>query len=309
MIDLNEMLIFAKVVETGSFIGAARTLGIPKSTVSRKVAELEDRLGTRLLIRTTRKVQPTEVGRTYFEQAIRITADAEAADRAVHEAQDVPTGRLRVTTTMVFAQRHLAPLLGEFRKAYPRVDVEILAVDRMVDLVGERFDLAIRAGRMEDSGLIARRVGSGNTILAASPEYLRQAGTPARIEDLRGHDCLLLGSGPTGQGWYLEGPDGPTTLSVTGPLIANDVEILRQAALVGLGIARLPVFMIGEDLAEGRLVEVLPGASPSNLGVYLVYPGGRQLSAKVRVFIDFFVEHARLSPWLQSPGVVARPRG
>ena len=299
MIDLNEMLIYAKVLETGSFIGAARALGVPKSTVSRKVAELEHRLGTRLLVRTTRKVHPTEVGRTYFEHATRITAQAEAADLGVQEAQALPVGRLRITTTMVFAQRHLAPMLGELRRLYPRMDVEILAADRMVDLVGEGFDLAIRAGRLDDSTLIARRVGSGNTLLVASPDYLASAGTPRRIEDLRSHACLLLGTGPGGQTWYLQGPDGPHTITVTGPLTANDVEILRQAALTGLGITRLPVFMIGEDLAAGRLVEVLPGASPANLGVYLVYPGGRQLSAKVRAFTEFFLEKVHLSPWLQ----------
>jgi DNA-binding transcriptional LysR family regulator len=297
MVDLNELVIFAKVVEKGSFVGAARAMGVPKSTVSRKVAELEERLGTRLLVRTTRTVRPTEVGRAYFERATRIVAEVEEADRAVQDSQDTPAGLLRITTTMIFAQRYLAPLLGGFHDLHPRVEVEIAATDRIVDLVNEGFDLAIRAGRLADSSLVARRIGSGNTALVASPAYLARRGTPARVEDLRDHDCLLLGSGGGGQPWRVDTGDGPLTLTVTGPLVANDVEILHQAALVGMGITRLPVFLANEDVLAGRLVVVLPGSMPSDAGVFLVYPDSRQLSAKVRAFVEYFLANADSAPW------------
>lgn len=295
MIDLNALVLFAKVVEKQSFVGAARALGVPKSTVSRKVAELEERLGARLLVRTTRAVRLTEAGRSYYDRATRIVADAEEADALVRDAGETPVGHVRITTTMAFAERWVAPRMAEFHRQYPRVSVEVLATDRRVDLVGEGFDLAVRAGKLDDSSLIARRLGPAGLMVVASPAYVGARGVPRTVEDLRGHDCLLLGTGISGHQWRLSGPEGPVTVAVTGPLVANDIAILHRACVAGLGITRLPRFVIAEDLAAGRLVEVLPGTSPSDAGVYVVYPGGRQLPGKVRAFLDFFVD--RGEPW------------
>jgi len=295
MIDLNALVLFAKVVEKQSFVAAARALGVPKSTVSRKVAELEERLGARLLVRTTRAVRLTEAGRSYYDRATRIVADAEEAEALVRDAGETPVGHLRLTTTMAFAERAIAPRMTEFHRRYPRVTVEILATDRRVDLVGEGFDLAIRAGTLDDSSLIARRLAPAGLMVVASPSYLAAHGTPTVIEDLRNHACLLLGTGIAGHQWPLTGPDGPLTVAVTGPLVANDIGILYRACVGGLGIARLPRFLIAEDLAAGRLVPVLPEASPADAGVYLVYPGGRKVPGKVRVFLDFFVGTGE--PW------------
>ncbi len=296
MIDLNEMALFSAVVEQGSFVGASRALGIPKSTLSRKVAGLEERLGSRLLHRTTRTVRPTEIGQRYYQKTARIIADATEADLLVQSSQGSPVGRLRVTTTLLFARLFLGPLLPEFHRLYPRVELDLQAMDRRVDLIAEGFDVAIRAGEMDDSSLVARRLGGEAMLLCASPSYLAVHGVPQTVSELVHHRCVVMGDSLAST-WRFHTPLGPESVVVRGILTVNDIELAKEGALAGMGIARVPRFLCEEDLKRGSLVPVLGGCGVKESPVYVVYPSARQLSTKVRSFVDFVVE--RVPPQME----------
>jgi DNA-binding transcriptional LysR family regulator len=297
--DLNEILVFTKVVEAGSFIGASRELDMPKSTVSRKVSELEERLGARLLQRTTRKLSLTDVGHTYYQHAARVVAEVEDAELAVTRMQESPRGLLRVTTPLNFG--YLAPIVASFLKRHTEVQVEIVCADRVVDLVQEGFDVAIRAGRLADSTLIARSIGSLESFVVASPKFLEDNGTPKQPGDLKDFDCVVFGAGPDRSSWKLHKSGKTLTVNVKTRLTVNDFDFLEQAAKAGLGIAMLPVFRCIAPLRKKRLRRVLPTWCSPATPLHAVYPSTRHLSPKVKAFVDHLRDQMTPPPWQRGP--------
>jgi DNA-binding transcriptional LysR family regulator len=290
-LDLSDMAIFARVVAEASFTHAARALDLPKSTVSRRVAQLEERLGVRLLQRTTRAVKLTELGAAYYERCARIVAEAEEAHEAVASAGATPQGLLRLTAPVGFGATFLGEIVADFLEAHPQVSAEVVLTDRRVDLVEEGFDLAIRIGtRIPETSFFARRLGPARLLMCASPAYLARCGTPEVPEDLRRHDCIVHGEGPRASTWTLHGPSGAVPISVSGRLRVNSIPLAHKGALAGLGIAVLPTVVALPDLHAGRLHAVLDGWNPSAASIYAVYPTSRHLSAKVRSFLDFLVQ-------------------
>jgi len=282
---------FARVAETGSFSAAARALALSKSLISRQVSALEAELGARLIARTTRSLALTEVGRGYYEQVARILAQMEEADLSVSQLQATPRGKLRVNAPMSFSLLRLAPVLPDFLALYPEIDVDLSMNDRRVDLMEEGFDLAIRLGRLAESSLIARKLGPMQRIVCASPAYLAERGLPQVPADLKVHDCLCYSNADTVDEWRFSGPEGrPITVEVKGRVRANNGDLLRLAALRGLGLVDLPGFLVGADIEAGALVPVLREYIRQEGGVYAVYPHARYLPPKIRVFIDFLAE-------------------
>ncbi|MFM8680098.1 MAG: LysR substrate-binding domain-containing protein [Alphaproteobacteria bacterium] len=287
--DLNAALVLVRVAHAGSFRNAARALGMPKSTVSRKIAELEARLGARLLLRTTRSLALTDAGAVFVEEAEAALARLEAAESAVAEQQRAPRGHVRVTTTIPLGQAFLAPLVAEFLEAHPAVEVTLHLTDRQVDLVAERFDVAVRAGALPDSSLVARQVGGGVYRVVASAAYLARHGTPGRPSDLTAHHCLRfarLGSAvrttwPFGKGRRA------VEVPVGGRFASDDFASLRLAAERGLGIARLPGLVTHEAIRAGRLVGLLDAHAPPPTPLHVVHVGGRHVPSRTRAFLDF----------------------
>jgi DNA-binding transcriptional LysR family regulator len=290
--DLNEMLVFARVVQAGSFTAAAAALGMPKSTVSRKVSDLEERLQSRLLQRTTRKLSLTDVGRTYYDYCARIVGEIEDAERAVSTLQETPRGLLRVTAPINVA--FLGPIVSDYLKRYPEVRLDLFCTGRAVDLVEERFDLGIRAGALADSTLIARRLGSAKWLLVATPGYLKRRGRPRSPDDLSKHDCLLFGAGPDSGGLCLENGERSVQVAFSPRLTVTDIDVVYAVATAGLGIAVLPAFRCVEDLGARRLARVLADWNVPSTPVHVVYPSTRHISPKVKSFIDHL--HARMTP-------------
>lgn len=290
MDQLTALRVFARVAEGGSFSRAAELLGMSKSAVSKHVAALESHLGARLLYRTTRQVSLTEEGRAYLDRAVRILEDLEEADSAVSTLRAEPRGTLRLNCALSFAIRHIAPALPEFHALHPKLAVDLELNDRFVDLVEEGYDLAVRIGELEDSTLIARRLANVPVLFVAAPGYLRRCGTPSRPGDLAEHACLLYRGRGSGREWLAGTGETARRVKVSGPLVANNGEAIKAAAIGGLGIARLPAFILDDEIARGTLVEVLPAFRPAPIPVQAVYAPNRHLSAKVRAFIDFFAE-------------------
>ncbi len=297
MDHLAGIAVFARVAERGSFTAAARDLGLSKSAVSKQVARLEERLGARLLQRTTRRLHLTEVGQVYFERARQVVADAEEAALAVTRLHAEPRGRLRVTAPMSFGVRHLVPALPDYMTRYPEVSVDLELNDRRVDLIEEGFDLAVRVSRLTDSTLIARKFSPCSHAVAATPDYWAKHGRPRHPDDLADHVCMIYDNLPTPGEWRFQGPDRAFSVRVTGPLKSNTGEALLEAALAGLGVAMLPTFIAGEALCEGRLECVLRDFQIEDSNAYAVWPQTRHLSAKVRTFVDFLVERFGPEPY------------
>jgi DNA-binding transcriptional LysR family regulator len=289
--DLNEIVVFARVAQAGSFSAAARALDMPKSTVSRKVAELEERIGARLIQRTTRKLSLTDAGRIYFAHAARIVGEIEAAAEALGRVQTEPRGPLRVTAPLAF--RMLGPIVATYLVHHHEVQVELVCTDRRVDLVEEGFDLAIRAGALDDSSLVARRLGQFKRVLVAAPGYCKQHGTPRAPADLAKHTCLTFGGGARPAEWTLFSDGKKATVRVASRLTVNDFDILRAAAHAGLGIAALPDFTCADDVEAGRLRRVLPDWHAAATPVHALYPTARHLSPKVTRFMEVLQERLR----------------
>lgn len=287
--DLNDVRIFAEVVSAGSFTGAARRLGMPKSTVSRRISELERRLGARLLQRTTRRLAVTDAGRTYYRYCERITGELEEAERAVSRLQETPRGLLRVTAPWNFS--FLGPAVAALVRRYPEMRIDMVCTDRIVDLVEEGFDVAVRAGRLAESTLIARSIGSLERVVVASPAYLERAGAPESPEDLAAHTCLSFGAGIDRDGWRLASAERTVTAVLRARLMVNDFDTLREAALAGAGLAFVTTDRCREDLERGGLRRVLPEWSSPPTPFHVLYPSVRHLTPKVRVFIDVVREH------------------
>lgn len=292
--DLNAALVLVRVVQEGSFRSAARALGMPKTTVSRKVAELEEQLGVQLLQRTTRTLALTDAGARFVEEAEGAIARLDAAEAAVTELQREPRGKLRVTTTIPLGETLLAPIVADFLEAYPALEVTVHLTDRQVDLVAERFDVAVRTGALPDSSLVAKLIGSSAYRVVASPAYLARHGTPGRTSDLSGHACLRFASSGTAvrTTWSFGKGKRATEVPVSGRLVSDDFVVLRSAAERGLGIARLPVLVVHEALRAGALVTLLDSYAPPPTPVHILHVGGRHVPPRTRAFIDFV--HPRL---------------
>ncbi len=283
--NLNDVLVFSQVVDAGSFTAAAKGLGLPTSTVSRRVARLEDQLGVRLLQRTTRKLSLTDAGRIFYDRASRIVSELEDAERAVGEMKAAPRGRLRVTAPVEMSG--IADLLVRFLHAYPEVNIELDLTNRHVRMVEEGYDVAIRAGELSDTTLIAHRLAEASFVLVASPAYLALRGSPQQPVDLRQHDCIIFAPWSANASWLLSNKGRSQRVSVAGRLAVNHLEVVRSAAVAGLGIAMLPAVFVNPELEAGRLQQVLEGAGATSSSLWVIYPSRRNLPPAVRVFVDF----------------------
>lgn len=290
MDKLSSLRAFVKVVETSSFSEAGRRLRLSRSAVSKYVAELEEDLGVQLLSRTTRRVTPTENGQAYFERALAILADLDAADHSVSQAQAAPRGLLRVNAPMSFGTMQLGPALAGFMQQYPELQIQLALSDEHVDPVQDGLDVTLRIADLESSSLIARRIMPIERVVCASLGYLKQRGTPKHPTELRNHDCLTYGYLSTGNQWKLTGKDGDHWISPRWTLCANNAEVLRDAAAAGRGVALLPVFIAAAELKAGKLQTLLTDYHAPPLSLYAIYPPTRHLGVKVRLFIDYLVE-------------------
>lgn len=295
-VDMNAAIVLVRVAQAGSFRGAAKALGMPKTSVSRKVAELEAHLGVQLLQRSTRRVALTDAGVAYVEAAQAAITALEAAEGAVSRQQREPQGRVRITAPAPLGQSVLTALIAEFLLAHPKVEVQLHLTYRLVDLLTERFDIALRFGALPDSSLVAIPIGGAEALIVASPRYLAAHGTPKVPADLAAHECLLFGSDNlTLRGsWTLLSGRRKTNVQVRGRFATDDLLALRAAAVNGLGIARLPKPTVAEDVQSGALVPLLSNYTSAATPLQLVHAGGRFVPARTRALIDFLV--ARLAP-------------
>ncbi|HUS28180.1 MAG TPA: LysR family transcriptional regulator [Kofleriaceae bacterium] len=298
--DLNDIVVFTKVVETKSFTGAADALGLPKSTVSRKLAQLEERLGVRLVQRTTRKLALTEIGEAYYERCSRIVADVAAAEQLVTDMQSTPRGRLRVTSTIDFSTRFLGEIIADFLAQHPDINVELEATDRVVDLIDDGFDLAVRFGPMPESTLIAKRLVSLHLILVASPEYLARRNMPKTVEELDEHDHVLFTPASRNQTWTLvHNNGGEQTYEFGRParLASNNYGAVVDVARANGGIALISEFMITDELKTGRLVHVLPEWKTRPTDVHAVYPARQNVPPRLTLFLEHLSKSLNPPPW------------
>jgi DNA-binding transcriptional LysR family regulator len=293
MQDLNDLVYFAEVVDRGSFAAAGRALGLPKSRLSRRVAELEARLGVRLLQRTTRKLSLTAVGEQYHRHCVAMREDAQAAQDAVAQAQSEPRGTIRVACPVTLAQTTLGPILPHFLARYPQVRIDMRVSNRVVDLVEEGFDVALRVRpTLDDSGsLVVKNFGISRTLLVASPAQLARQGRPATLADLGRLDTVSMSTIGDSVIWQLAGPDGASHAFQHQPrYVADDMMTLKLAVLAGTGICILPDYMCSDELRDGRLVIALPGWAPKPGTFHAVFPSRRGLLPAVRRFLDFLGE-------------------
>lgn len=295
--DLNKVAVFLRVVESQSFTAAAIALGVPKSTVSRSVAQLEEALGVRLLQRTTRKLSLTDAGVTYYERSSRALADLAEASAAVSDMQGTPRGTVRVTAPVDLGLGVLGEIIVRFVRRYPGIRVDLDLSARTVDLVAEGFDLALRAGRLGDSSLVARKIGAIAARLYATPVYLRRRGTPRSVADLASHDCVLFRPRSEKVEWQLAGPSGVESVEVTGAIAANDLSFVQKMVLDGMGIGLVPWFLCARELERKQLVHVLPDYASPGGSLNLVYPSSRHLPQRVALFRDFVIECMTPLPW------------
>ncbi len=301
MQDLNEIAIFARVVREESFTKAARALGLPKSTVSERVSRLEERLGVRLLERTTRHVRPTPAGAAYYERAARVVAEIEEANAAVTDIHRSPKGLLRVGSPLLFGHAFLGDFVAEFLVKHPEVEIELIVGDRRFDVVEEGLDLAIHVLGPIEASLVARKLGSADKLCVASPSYLAEREPPKIPKDLLQHSCIVS-SADRRANWMFSKDGRSESISIQGRYSVNSVQLALTAALRGAGIAVLPAFFCAGALRAGMLAPVLEGWSLGHSDIHVVYPGSRHLSARVRLFVDALVDRfTGLPPWLLGP--------
>jgi DNA-binding transcriptional LysR family regulator len=280
--------VFAQVVESGGFSRAAARLGLSTTAVSRLVADLEGHLHARLLNRTTRRLSLTETGRAFYSRAVQLLHDLEEAEQEAARAAVTPRGTIRLTTSINFGARHVAPAIAAFMARHPEVRFDAQLSDRMVDLVEEGFDLAIRIGSAGSENLVARKLGETRLLPCASPEYLDRHGAPATPEDLARHDCFTYEYvAPRNQWRFLDREGGEHVVRVQGRLHSNNGDLLAAAAVQGAGIVFEPAFVVGDDIRAGRLVPLLGDFRAPVSPIYALYPSRKHLSAKVRLFVDF----------------------
>jgi len=283
--------VFSQVVEAGSFAKAAERLNLSTSATSRLLAELEAHLQTRLLNRTTRRVSLTESGRAFYERCVQLLADLEEAEQEAARAAVVPRGTIRLTTSVNFGVRHLAPALAGFTQRHSELRFDVSLSDRMVDLVEEGFDLAIRIGGPGSENLVARKLGETRVVPCASPAYLAARGAPKVPEDLEAHNCFTYEYVTPRNVWKFRDASGnERAVRVSGNLHSNNGDLLAEAAARGAGVVFEPAFIVGPDVRAGRLVPLLQDFEPAPIPIYAVYPSRKHLSAKVRLFVDYLLE-------------------
>jgi DNA-binding transcriptional LysR family regulator len=293
-----EMKTFVAVVDAGSFIGAADPLDMSKAAVSRHVSDLEHRLGVRLLQRTTRRLSLTDEGQAFYARSKEALALVDEAETEIRSRSTEASGVVRINAPHTFGVLHLAPLWGAFMDANPRVSLEVTLSDRVVDLVDEGFDLAIRIATLPNSTLVSRKLASTRVVLCASPDYLARIGTPAHPADLAQHQVIAYSYWAGRDEWAFTGPDGAAiTVRTRARLYANNGDTCLAAALSGQGIILQPSFLVADEVRAGRLVELMPAYRSIELGIYAVYPTRKQLALKVRRLIDYLAEALRRPAW------------
>jgi DNA-binding transcriptional LysR family regulator len=304
----GEMRAFVRSVELGGFSAAARDLDLTPSALSKLVTRMEDRLGVRLMNRTTRKLSLTAEGDAYFASAKRILADIEQAETEVTRFSQSPKGLLRVNVGVAFGMHQLAPALPRFLERYPDIELDLTVTDRLIDLVEEGADIAIRTGVLRDSGLVARKICDVHRVICASPMYLKKHGTPKAAEDLRHHNCISISAAPQLRKWAFDTPSGVKTIDVTGNVSANNAETLLQLAATGVGIIRLADVIVSDGIRAGWLVPLLQDISHDEpLPLSAVFPPGKHKSPRVAVFVNFLVERFGDAPWRAATKVVPLP--
>jgi DNA-binding transcriptional LysR family regulator len=301
---LEAMSVFAAVAEAQGFSAASRRLGMPLATVSRKVSELEQSLGVQLLARSTRRVSLTDTGRQYFEACRRILDDVSEAERAAVGEYRAPRGELILTTPIVFGRLHIVPVVTEFLDAYREVHVQMMLVDRVVDLIDEHIDLALRIGELPDSSLIAVRLGTIGRVVCASPAYLAAHGVPAHPEELAGHDAVTFAGLSSPKEWSFRVGGATQRFPVRSRLTVNTAEAALDAVMAGAGLTRVMSYQAAEAVCDGRVVMVLRDYAPEPNPISLVYPSGRLVPLKLRAFLDFAVP--RLKARLQEIAAIDR---
>jgi DNA-binding transcriptional LysR family regulator len=295
----ESMSTFVAVVEAGGFSAASRRLAMPLATVSRKVSELEDQLGVRLLNRSTRQVTLTESGEQFFAACRRILDDLGEAERAASGEYEAPRGELVITAPIVFGRLHVLPIVAAFLKTCPQVTVRLLLADRVVSLIEEQVDLAVRIGRLPDSSMVATRIGSIGYVTCASPKYLADRGTPSHPKELAGHDCItFMGIAAAAKEWSFKVARKDIVVPVQSRLVVTTAEAAIDAAVAGIGITRVLSYQVADAVKKRRLTLVLRDFEPEPYPASLIYPSGRHIAAKLRAFLDFAVPRlrARLSP-------------
>ena len=300
MDTLDLMRTYLAVIDTDSFTGAGHKLGKSKALVSKHVAELESRLGARLLNRTTRSIGVTETGRAYYERALQILSDFDDLEEAIKSEAGTPRGLLKLTAPQTLGEMSVMTMATAFRAKHPAVELDILLADRMVDLVAEGFDVALRVTAISDSSLIARKLCDMQLVLCASPGYLKKHGQPKRPEDLTHHNCIVDTNIRWRENWRFQRDGRPLIVKVRPALSVNSASAVRQALLADIGIGFCPEFAVASELKAGRLITLFETAIEASLGVYLLYPHRHHLSAKVRAFLDFAVDwYTPVPPWLK----------
>ncbi len=287
--DLNEISIFLEVVESKGFGKAAKKLGMPNSTVSSKISSLEKHLSTTLIQRTTRQLKITQAGLNFYEQCKRGLLEIQNAERQIVASRTEPQGLLRITAPVDLGGKVLPNVISQYLAKFPKVKVELSLTDHITDLVGEKFDVAFRVGKLDDSSLIARKIGFANYALYAAPKYVKNRGLPLQIRDLREHSCLSFQ--PMGiEEWQLEGKNGTVKVPITGPIVVNSLSALKSFLIQGDGIAYCPKFLVEEELANKKLLRVLPDWSSKPRPFHVIYPAQKHLPPAVSTFVRFAVE-------------------
>jgi len=297
---LTSLTAFVRVVDSGGFSAAGRRLNMSTTMVSNHVQSLEDRLGARLLNRTTRKVSLTEVGKGYYDRCVQILADLEQADDIAGALQSTPRGTLRVYTATHIVQ-FVSPVVAEYLGAYPEVKVDLSIGERTIDLIDEGFDIAIRLTPPPDSSLIVRSLATWRHVLCCSPDYLERHGRPQQLSELTDRNCIRHALYPYDEWRFVDRKGTPASVRVSGNLISNSGETLRRAALQGVGVCLAAGFLIADDLESGRLIRLLPEYRPVEFAMNAIYPHRHHLSAKVRSFIDLLVHHSAEQQKLINP--------
>lgn len=286
-----EMQTFNAVVDAGSFVKAADALDMSKAAVSRYVVDMETRLGVRLLHRTTRRLSLTDEGQVFYARSKELLAELQEAEEEITSRRDAASGLLRINAPVTFGILHLAPLWGAFKAQHPKVTLDVTLADRLVDLVEEGYDVAIRIATLESSTLVSKRLATTRMVLCASPTYLQQHGTPTSPADLVRHSVIAYSHWATKDEWRFNGAEGPVSVKTTPCIHTNSGDTCRAAALSHQGVILQPTFLVGKDLADGTLVELMPEYRSIELGIYAVYPTRKHVSAKVRALIEFLAAH------------------